>query len=163
MSSPSFPSSPFLCKLIPISWLSSRELYRLFSILSLNRFLGCHSHGDFCPTQSCQRRYWSCESLVGYRILQNFFQVIRQGVFVGFCTAKRTRALEGGGKVVDGVWHLNPSSPLLTSRTYNNVCGRVTWFWLPESWDQWWTTARCTVYFPMDTALSGPLLPFNVL
>lgn len=74
-------------------------------------------------------------------------------------SGRRGRGLwRGGGDLKwwmgSGIAMSNPLTPAATTtRPCNNVCGRVTWFWLPEVWDQRCTTARCTVYFPMNAAL----------
>lgn len=80
------------------------------------------------------------------------------------------RLLWGGGggvEVVSGVWHLSLSHPLTPaaapSQPCNDLCGGVTRSWLPEPRDPCRTTARRTDRFPMDPALSGPSLTFNIL
>lgn len=59
----------------------------------------------------------------------------------------------------------HPLTPTTTinSPPCNDLCGRVTQSWLPEPRDRRRATARRTDHFPIDPALPGPSLPFNIL
>ncbi len=66
-----------------------------------------------------------------------------------------------GSGILVSPYPLTPTTT--TSLPCNDLCGKVTWSWLPESRDRRRATARRTDHFPIDPALPGPSLSFNIL